>query len=80
MFINELKMYVDHLKKEIQDFSGTLTNAQIKKWKNFKDNLLQGIGYYENLFRKTDFFSTDSRALQQLEQSRLIISEIEIPQ
>ncbi|WP_027388790.1 hypothetical protein [Chryseobacterium gregarium] len=80
MFVNELKMYVEHLKKEIQNFSGALTNAQIKKWKNFKDNLLQGIGYYENLFRKTDFFSTDSRVIQQLEQSRLIISEIEIPQ
>ncbi len=80
MFVNELKMYVEHLKKEIQNFSGALTNAQIKKWKNFKDNLLQGIGYYENLFRETDFFSTDSRVIQQLEQSRLIISKIEIPQ
>lgn len=80
MFINELKMYVDHIKKEIQEFSGALTNAQIKKWKTFKDNLLKGIGYYENLFRETGFFSTDSRISQQLEQNRLIISEIEIPQ
>ncbi len=80
MLINELKMYIDHLRKEIAGFSGVLTNAQIKKWRSFKDNLLQGIDYYESLLRETDFFSTDSRISQQMKQNRQIVSGIEIPQ
>jgi len=79
MFINELKMYIDHLTKEIREFSGTLTNPQIKKWNVFKDNLLKGIEYYEDLFRKTGSFSTDGRLFRQLKENREILSEIEIP-
>ena len=50
MFIKELKMYIDYLKNEIATVSATITAGQIKKWNLFKNNLLEGIGYYENLF------------------------------
>jgi hypothetical protein len=79
MFVNELKMYIGHLAKEIGDFSGTLTNPQIKKWNAFKDNLLKGIEYYEDLFQKTGSFRTDGRLFRQLKENREILSEIEIP-
>ena len=79
MFINELKMYIDHLTKEIGDFSGTPTNSQIKKWNTFKENLLKGIEYYEDLFLKTEFFKTDLNIFRQLKENRNILLEIEIP-
>jgi len=50
MFIKELKMYIDYLKNEIDSLSTVITAGQIKKWNLFKTNLLDGIGYYENLF------------------------------
>lgn len=79
MFINELKMYIDHFTKEIGDFSGTPTNSQIKKWNTFKENLLKGIEYYEDLFLKTEFFKTDLNIFRQLKENRNILLEIEIP-
>lgn len=50
MFIKELKMYIDYLKKEIETFSENVTNKQSKKWEVFKSNLFNGIVYYQNLF------------------------------
>ncbi|WP_111944961.1 hypothetical protein, partial [Chryseobacterium balustinum] len=81
MFINELKMYVDHLRKEILDLSGELTNSQIKKWKAFKANLFEGIAYYETLFRTTSFFVNDKNKIQkQLEGFKINLDEIMIPE
>lgn len=51
MFIKELNMYVDYLKKEIADFSEEVTTKQVKKWEAFKANLFDGIAYYEELFK-----------------------------
>ncbi len=56
IFINELRLYVTHLQKEIGEFSGSLTTSQIKKWNTFKNNLLDGVKYYHNLFNESDFF------------------------
>jgi hypothetical protein len=81
MFVNELKLYVDHLKNEITDFSETITNNQIKKWKNFKENLLNGISYYEQMFPVSGFFKTElNNITTQLHKYRLLLIEIEIPQ
>lgn len=48
MFINELHLYIDHLKKKIAD-QATLTPQQAKSLTNFKKNLLSGIEYYKQL-------------------------------
>ena len=80
MFINELKMYIDHLRKEITGFSGALTNAQVKKWKTFRENLFKGIEYYEELFPKTEFSEFLANGNQQLKENRQALSEIEIPE
>lgn len=79
MFINELKMYVEHLKKELNDFTGNITNAQIKKWNTFKQNLLLGVEYYENLFKQSGFFRKDIYLMTQLSEYKLKILEVEIP-
>ncbi|OBX23506.1 MULTISPECIES: hypothetical protein [Bizionia] len=53
MFVKELKMYVDYLKNDIATFTDDLSAKQIKKWTAFKANLLEGVGYYQKLFKET---------------------------
>ena len=50
MFVKELKMYLDYLKNELATVSAEITAGQIKKWNSFKNNLGEGIGYYQSLF------------------------------
>lgn len=81
MFINELKMYVDYLKKEITDSSIQITQSQSKKWNAFKKNMLEGIEYYHNLFKTSSFFSQKSQTIDhQLQEYKHILIAIEIPQ
>jgi hypothetical protein len=81
MFINELKLYVDHLKNEIADFSEIITKNQIKKWKIFKENLFHGIAYYEEIFSNSIFFRSDLNTIKsQLQKYRLLLTNIEIPE
>jgi hypothetical protein len=49
MFLNELRLYVDHLKKEIDKNISSLNNNKIRSLKNFQANLLEGINYYRKL-------------------------------
>ncbi len=53
MFVKELKMYIDYLQNDIASFTDEITAKHIKKWTAFKNNLLEGIAYYENLFDNT---------------------------
>lgn len=46
MFINELKLYVDYLKKEIEDSLTTNNHKKNASLGNFRTNLLKGIDYY----------------------------------
>jgi len=81
MFINELKMYIDYLKNELEEFSNDFTAAQIKKWKTFKMNLLEGVAYYEDLFSRTAFFQKNLMAINvQLADYKEKISGIRIPE
>ena len=80
VFVKELKMYVAYLKNEISDFSTEISAGQIKKWNSFKNNLLEGINYYQDLFSNTDFFNEERAKIQnQIEQYKLELNEIEIP-
>ena len=81
LFINELKMYVDYLKNEIEDFSESFTNAQVKKWKTFKTNLTDGVEYYEKLFSETAFFKDNVKTIQsQLADYKNKIMGLAIPE
>lgn len=81
MFINELKMYVSYLKKEIENSSAVITHAQTKKWNAFKKNMLEGIEYYSDLFKKSSFFKSTLDTINlQLQQHKLELTAIEIPQ
>ena len=52
MFVNELKMYIDYLKEEVEKNIHSLTDKQTKYFSSFKTNLLQGIEYYKQLIPK----------------------------
>ncbi len=80
VFIKELRMYVEYLRNEISEYTNELSAGQIKKWNSFKNNLLEGINYYQNLFDTTEFFKNERTKIQnQIKQYQLELSEIEIP-
>ncbi|MBS1549784.1 MAG: hypothetical protein JSS94_07965 [Bacteroidetes bacterium] len=81
VFVNELKLYVDYLNAEISNFTDELTKNQVKKWQAFKDNLLSGVSYYEEMFSKTTFFKTNLDKIKlQLKDYQSKINAIQIPQ
>lgn len=49
LFINELKLYVDYLRREFEQVKHAATDKQRRYIETFKANLLDGIRYYEEL-------------------------------
>ncbi|MGI9583135.1 hypothetical protein ACR1PO_18205 [Chryseobacterium sp. RRHN12] len=81
MFINELKMYVDYLRKEITDSAVQITHSQTRKWNTFRKNVLEGIEYYHNLFKNSSYFRNKLSVISlQLEEYKLQLMAIDIPQ
>lgn len=52
MFIQELKMYIDYFKKEIDKCKQEATSKQKEVLETFKNNLCDGINYYKTLYPK----------------------------
>ena len=49
MFIKELKLYLTHFEKEVQAILSDPTEKQCKSLQAFRDNLMEGIHYYQSL-------------------------------
>lgn len=49
MFVNELNLYVDYLKKDIERHTAALSDKKVKYFSKFRSNLLEGINYYKKL-------------------------------
>jgi hypothetical protein len=49
LFVNELKMYADYLKNEIDKNAQEFSLKKNKYLASFKNNLMEGIDYYKNL-------------------------------
>jgi hypothetical protein len=49
MFINELKMYIDYLSKEINKQVGTISTSWFQHIASFRINLKSGIEYYKSM-------------------------------
>ncbi|SHL86578.1 hypothetical protein [Flavobacterium chilense] len=80
LFVKELKMYVDYLRNEIENISGEITNAQLKKWNAFKTNILEGIEYYQNLLSPALYFKDDLNTIKKdFDFYKSKLSEIRIP-
>lgn len=79
VFVKELGLYVEHLKKEMENCSEAITTMQQKKWVTFKTNLIKGIEYYQDLFNDTTYFLNERVViLKQLKSYKLQVSQIEI--
>jgi hypothetical protein len=81
VIINELKMYMDYLKNEINEFSEQSTTPQIKKLKAFKNNLNEGIEYYQSLMASNTWFEESKQKIEnQLKQYKKELFELCIPE
>lgn len=49
MFINELNLYVDYLKKDVERHTAALNDKKAKYFSKFRSNLLEGVNYYKKL-------------------------------
>ncbi|WP_296145414.1 hypothetical protein [uncultured Flavobacterium sp.] len=62
-FMKELKMYTDYLKKEIENSVLETSKMAWKKIEKFRQNLLEGIQYYENIFTETTYFQAEKETI-----------------
>jgi hypothetical protein len=70
MFIREIGLYVDYLRKELDRFSVGIKSRKLSYYAEFKENLLHGIQYYQDQFRdfvteRQDKFMTELLALKE---------------
>jgi len=78
MFIKELQLYADYFTGEVNKES-CMTTAQAKKWNTFKNNLLEGIAYYQNLFGQTNDFDGDKKDIaEKLDYYKTIVMRTEV--
>ncbi|WP_264565282.1 hypothetical protein [Flavobacterium sp. N3904] len=81
VIINELKMYMDYLKNEINEFSEQITAPQVKKLKAFKSNLNEGIEYYQSLLASNTWFEKSKQTIEnQLQQYKKELFDLCIPE
>jgi uncharacterized protein (DUF2236 family) len=81
MFINELNLYIDYLKKMI-DKNVTEVNAKQHKYLNtFKSNLCMGIEYYKSMIPKFKQETQEylNKMLEDLLQQERELVRIQIP-
>lgn len=81
IFINELKLYVDYLKDELQKSLGGMNDKKIKYYNSFKNNLLEGVNYYKDLAKDVgpDFQSTFNDIKNDLKYFENEIKNISMP-
>lgn len=78
MFMKELSLYVAYMKDQMAVIN-EMTTAQVKKWTKFKDNLLDGIAYYQELFSSKNIFENQrEKVLLKLEEVKAEVENIQI--
>jgi hypothetical protein len=78
MFVNELRLYLDHMRKEVSKFSLDLSSRSPKYFADFKANLLNGIDYYGGV-AKEFAGSQRERFLKELEAIAQELETINVP-
>ena len=81
MFVNELRLYVDHLKKEIEKRLGSPSGNDHKYLTGFRSNLQEGIAYYHSLAPRLEKVSEEFREAfrAQLEALEAELMDLVIP-
>ncbi len=82
MFINEIKLYVQYLGREIDEVREVMTVKQQRYFEKFKSNLLNGIRYYEELLPvlQQEFQGKLERLKADLEHFTQEVQGIAVPQ
>jgi len=71
LFINELNLYVEYLKKDIQSHISRLDAKKIKQLEKFREQLLLGVEYYKSL--ATQFSNQTEQYLKRFSDELLAI-------
>jgi hypothetical protein len=82
IFINELQLYFDYLKKEIEDQFNVMTDKKMTYYQTFKTNLLKGIDYYEEIIPKikqsnSEFKNNVMKQLTDLKDSLNLLPQLQ---
>jgi hypothetical protein len=64
MFLREIKLYIDHIRKELEQFSLGLLSSSSSYFGEFMENLLRGIEYYRHLGQELPDEERDSFLVQ----------------
>ena len=81
MFINELNLYVEYLKKDISKNLNTLSEKKLKQFQSFKTNLLSGINYYRELIPsiKNESEQFLNKMKEELKAIEISLQQLNIP-
>lgn len=81
LFVKELNMYVDYLKREINESIDTINEKKQKYFEEFKDNLISGIEYYKEIIddmkEESDIYK--AKMVEELEKYYYKINDITLP-
>lgn len=78
VFINELKMYVDFFRKGLSNASN-VNPLEKRKWESFKKNILDGIVYYEKMFKDSSVFNLQrDQIFEELRKYKLTVLNDEL--
>ncbi|AFK03516.1 hypothetical protein Emtol_2379 [Emticicia oligotrophica DSM 17448] len=81
MFVNELVLYVDYYKNQINKQVESLSAAQIRSLKAFHTNLLSGIDYYKSLV--SSFKNETERYIEEMKEELInleqTVSNLQLP-
>ncbi|NCA76405.1 MAG: hypothetical protein EOM90_08720 [Alphaproteobacteria bacterium] len=82
MFIKELTIYIDYLKKKMNETPLPWTEKQQEYFADFRDNLCNGIQYYKELFSqvKTNLFDKKKKLISDLEVYELELKKLPLHQ
>lgn len=81
LFINELNLYIQHIKKFVEDNCHSATDKKAQYVAKFKAQLNDGIVYYEKLCTYVSEVTTlfSQNTISQLERAKLQFSAIHLP-
>lgn len=81
LFVKELSMYVDYLKREINESIDAINEKKQKYFEEFKDNLISGIEYYKEIVddmkEESDIYK--AKMVEELEKYYYKINDINLP-
>jgi len=82
MFIKELTIYIDYLRKKMNETPLPWTEKQQEYFADFRDNLCNGIQYYKELFSqvKTTLFDKKKKLISDLEVYELELKKLPLHQ